>query len=235
MEDFTLTRNGIPLAATFHPGRSDARLAFVVTHGWGSQRPTDIPAALAAEGFPTIAHDLRGHGASGGSVESASREDWVDDLVAFIDELRAQVPGLPIGLVGASFGAYLSLVAAADHDVACLALRVPANYVDEGFEKPHVAGMLDPGPERDRLLTPSDSYALATLRAFRGPVHIVDADGDTVIPARTIADYAAAADPARLTRHTLRDAPHHLANDALRAEYMGVLISWARGVSRMDA
>lgn len=229
MEDFTLTRAGVPLAATFHLGEPDARLAFVVTHGWGSRRPVDIPAALAAAGFPTIAHDLRGHGDSGGDSTTASREDWVDDLVAVIDELRAQVPGLPIGLVGASFGAYLSLVAAADRDVACLSLRVPANYVDDGFDRPQMANIPEPGPAREAALTPADSYALRTLRAFRGPVQLIDADGDTVIPAKTVADYLAAADPANLTRGTLH-GPHHLATPELRATYLAQLVEWTRSL-----
>ncbi|HVE26544.1 MAG TPA: hypothetical protein VNC22_14120, partial [Sporichthya sp.] len=53
-----------------------------------------------------------------------------------------------------------------------------------------------------------------------------DADGDEVIPARTIADYVEAADPAQLTRYTLH-GPHHLATPELRGEYIAALLVWA--------
>lgn len=38
------------------------------------------------------------------------------------------------------------------------------------------------------------------------------------------------ADPAQLTAATLRDAPHHLADARLRAEYIALLVDWAARV-----
>ncbi|WP_169577185.1 alpha/beta fold hydrolase [Sporichthya polymorpha] len=223
MDRITLTSAGIELAADFYPGTKN--LAFVVTHGWGSSRPVDIPAALAGAGFPALAHDLRGHGESGGVLGEASRADWVADVVAVIDELRGRVPGARIGLVGASFGAYLSLVAAGEREVAALSLRVPANYVDAGFDVPHEP-RFRAGVRRPADLYPADSRALRVLRAFGGPVQLVDADGDTVIPRETIAGYRDAVDPARLSRYTL-SGPHHLATPELRGEYIAALLAWA--------
>ncbi|HUR76206.1 MAG TPA: alpha/beta fold hydrolase [Sporichthya sp.] len=223
MEPITLTSGGIELAADFYPAPGD--LAFVVSHGWGSERPTDIPAALAGAGFPTLAHDLRGHGESGGSIEQASRADWLEDLVAVIDELRSLAPDARVGLVGASFGAYLSLMASDTRDVACLSLRVPANLPDDHFEGTYV-DRFGPGNRRREDIYPPDSRALRALRAFRGPVQLIDAAGDEVIPAKTIEDYAAAVDPSRLSRYTL-PGPHHLATPELRGEYIAALLVWA--------
>jgi alpha-beta hydrolase superfamily lysophospholipase len=125
----------VGLAADFYPAPGD--LAFVVSHGWGSERPVDIPAALAGAGFPSLAYDLRGHGASGGVLDQASRADWVGDLVTVIDRLRDLAPDARIGLVGASFGAYLGLMASDTRDVAGLSLRVPANLPDDDFDDPY--------------------------------------------------------------------------------------------------
>ena len=222
MEPVEITSAGVRLVASFYP--APGPLALVVTHGWGSRRPTDIPAALADAGFPTLAHDLRGHGESGGAVEEASRADWVADLVSVIDHLHALAPGTRIGLVGASFGAYLSLMATDTRDVACLSLRVPANLPDARFALPYVESF-GPGVRRPEDIHPPDSRALRALRAFRSPVQIIDADGDEVIPAKTVADYAAAVDPARLSRHTLH-GPHHLATPELRVDYIDALLAW---------
>lgn len=226
MDPMEITSGGVRLAADFYPAAGD--LAFVVTHGWGSQRPVDIPAALAGAGFPALAHDLRGHGESGGAIEQTSRADWVTDLIAVIDQLHSLAPDARIGLVGASFGAYLSLLASDTREIAGLSLRVPANLPDDDFEATYV-DRFGPGNRRREDLHPPTSRALRALRAFRGPVQIIDAAGDQVIPARTISDYIATVDPAGLTRYTLH-GPHHLATPELRGEYIAALLVWAETV-----
>jgi alpha-beta hydrolase superfamily lysophospholipase len=220
---------GVRLVGEFHPAPGPAPAAFVVSHGWGSRAPTDIPAALADAGFPTLAYDLRAHGRSSGALALATREEWVADLVRVHAWVQGRLPGTPVGLVGASFGAYLSVLATARCQVASLSLRVPANFADDGFDEPHLARMAA-DVRRPEDLRPADSAALRALRDFTGPVQIVDADLDDVIPAETVAAYAGAVEPARLTRATLPDSPHHLANPELRAIYVGHLLAWATDV-----
>lgn len=228
-----ITSDGVTLAADFYP--ADGSLAFVVSHGWGGERPSDIPEALAGAGFPTLAYDLRGHGQSVAPLEEITRADWVRDLVVVIDHLHSLAPGAHVGLIGASFGAYLSLMASDTRDVACLSLRVPANLPDDDFDVPYANRFgPDSGRRKPSDLTPADSRSLRALRAFDGPVQIVHADGDAVIPRQTIEDYAACVPAERLSRHTLH-GPHHLATPELRAEYIAELVAWARGISRMDA
>ncbi len=229
VERVEIESDGVRLRGDLHIDEHSGPLAFVVSHGWGSERPVDIPAALAAEGFPTVAYDLRGHGTSGGDLATASRAQWVADLVAAHSWLSRRLPGCRIGLVGASFGAYLSLVALEQCDVAAVSLRVPANFLDDGFDAPHAPRM---APEVRTLddLRPADSAALRALRTFDGLVQLVDADQDAVIPPETAASYVAAVAPERLRHSTLRDAPHHLATPQLRAAYIDLLVSWATGV-----
>lgn len=232
VERVEIEGSGVRLQGDLHLPATDApAAAFVVSHGWGSERPVDIPGALAAAGFPTLAYDLRGHGRSGGELATASRGDWLQDLVLVHFWLRGRFPDTPIALVGASFGGYLSLLALAHCDVAGISLRVPANYVDDGFLAP-LLPRTAPGVRRREDLCPPDSAALRALREYAGPVQIVDADGDAAIPPQTIRDYVAAVDPARLTRGTLRDAPHHLATPELRAAYMDLLVGWATSTFR---
>jgi pimeloyl-ACP methyl ester carboxylesterase len=223
VQRLVITSGGHRLAADLHPAAPAAArpLAFVVTHGWGSARPRDIPAALAAAGCTALAHDLRGHGESEGHTTATSRAEWVADVVSMIDRLREEVDaGIPIGLVGASFGAYLSVLATRARPVHCLSLRVPADYADDGFDQPLPA----------QLAAGGETAAVRALRAFAGPVQIIDAEHDAVVPPRLIASYAAAVPAGRLRRSTLRGAPHHLATPQLRGEYIRLLTGWVDGL-----
>jgi pimeloyl-ACP methyl ester carboxylesterase len=238
-EDGRVTRLEIPvpgatLVADLHQPVVAPRAMFVISHGWGSQRPADIPAALAREGFAALAYDLRGHGESKGELDSIKGQDWVEDLVAVIDHAHHLIPHIPVALVGASFGAWLSVLASTQRPVVALSLRVPTNLPDAALEL-SVAELADSPAFRNRKpgpLGPTDTKALAAVHAFAGPIQIVDADLDAIIPPQTIANYLAAVlDPDLLTRHTLQNAPHHLATPALRAEYVEALISWATRVA----
>jgi uncharacterized protein len=219
---------GATLLADLHEAANPRGTAFVVSHGWASQRPQDIPAALAAAGFTALAYDLRGHGESTGDLNTITGRMWVDDLVAVIDHLATITPD--IALVGASLGAYLSVLASTHRPISAMSLRVPTNLPDAVLDMAAV-DLLDSPAFRTRPrgpLGPTDTLALAAVHAFPGPIQIVDAEFDAIIPGQTIANYVAAvADPTRLHRHTLRNAPHHLATPELRAEYIEALTSWA--------
>ena len=88
---------------------------------------TALATRLAAEGIGALALDLRGHGESQGSFGD-SLAPMVADVKAarrFL-EGRSDVSGR-IGLLGASLGANLAALAAADDPaVACLALLSPS-------------------------------------------------------------------------------------------------------------
>ncbi|MGQ0466895.1 MAG: alpha/beta hydrolase [Sporichthyaceae bacterium] len=226
MQSLILASAGARLVAEYHPAEARPPAAFVVVHGWGSQAPRGIPAALAAAGYPALAFDLRAHHRSSGILAMASRRDWVEDVVGAYRWLSGRHANTPIGLVGASFGAYLSLLATVECEVASLSLRVPVNFVDDGFAEPFLPQTVRNGERNLGDRRPADSHALRALRAFDGPVQIVDADGDQVIPTETVAAYEAVVPAERLTRATL-NGPHHLATPELRATYIDWLVAWA--------
>jgi len=88
----------------------------IFSHGGGQTRHSWRGAAesLWAKGFETISLDLRGHGESGWPDEAHYGLDlFADDLVQFA---RRYGDGRPVGLVGASFGGMMSLLAGAVRD-----------------------------------------------------------------------------------------------------------------------
>ena len=95
--------------------------------------------ALAGHGWSSHAVDLRGHGASEGSVDGATMSDYADDVVAASEGL-AETPVV----VGWSMGGLVAMmVAAGGVGRACVGLApsTPAVTRDDGVEiRPGVVG-----------------------------------------------------------------------------------------------
>jgi len=89
-------------------------------------------AALAA-GFPALRFNFRGAGQSAGVFDAGVGEQ--EDARAALDFLTARFPGLPVCLIGFSFGAWVGLtVGATDPRVSALVgLGVPVDSYDFDF------------------------------------------------------------------------------------------------------
>lgn len=177
--------DGTPLAAAYTP--ADGGPAVVVVPGYGSRKENHADfAALAATraGLATLVLDVRGHGASGGTLDINA----VDDVLAAIDWVAERHPG-PVGLRGSSMGGYLSLVAADRHPrVGAVAAICPAqattlrNRAEFTLppipELPHVVG--DPRVARgywhargDEIVPWQGTFALADATPQPRRFHLV--------------------------------------------------------------
>ncbi|HEV8535127.1 MAG TPA: alpha/beta fold hydrolase [Candidatus Limnocylindria bacterium] len=76
------------------------------THGGTMRTPimAAIARAAAERGWYALRFNFRGVGASSGEWSGGRHE--TDDLAAAVDFARSAAPGLPVGLVGYSFGAF---------------------------------------------------------------------------------------------------------------------------------
>ncbi len=123
-----VTLNGLcwrPEHAAVSPSRT-----VVIVHGLGEHvgRYAALADWLAARGWTVRGHDHRGHGRSQGARGTLNAsQDLVDDLVAAIDELAANVAGRPL-LLGQSMGGLVALTCALRHPerIAGLVMTSPA-------------------------------------------------------------------------------------------------------------
>lgn len=133
-------------------------------------------AALQA-GALTARFNFRGVGKTEGAHDHARGE--IDDTVVMAGWLRAQLPGVPLVLAGFSFGAYVSLAAAARCKPALqLSVSVPlsGDYIDGAALPPH------PGCPWLAVHGTGDDvvdYARtrAALEAYTPPPRLVTLDG----------------------------------------------------------
>jgi len=208
------------------------KIAILFIHGWRSNQEgaLEYAEALAQGGFICLTFDLRGHGSSDGNMDVLTRRDYVDDVLTAYDTLVtvASIDPEHIGVIGASFGGYLGAMLTARRKVKSLALRVPADYSNEGFEKPQV--LLSDAAKRvwqAQEHQPHESCALHALHTFTGEVLIVESGKDEQISHQTIANYTNTLnDKEKLTYIVMKEAGHRLQDHTLRAEYKQILINW---------
>jgi pimeloyl-ACP methyl ester carboxylesterase len=126
--DVTIPGNGFTLAGTLTLPPEGGRLrhpAVVLVTGSGpvdrdamvAGLPifTQLAGALAAKGFVVLRYDKRGVGQSGGRTETATLQDYAEDLVAVVKwlEKRKDVDKRRLAVAGHSEGAMVATLAAA--------------------------------------------------------------------------------------------------------------------------
>ena len=160
--------DGTPLAAELYEASSRPAPAVVLIHMLTRSRRdwNDVADRVQDAGITALALDLRGHGGSSGSAQSLP--DMVQDVSAAVAWLSAR-PGVrpeAIGVVGASLGASLALLAAVEQPSLRAIGLVSPSLDYRGLRTD--AGLLRRVGARPIWLAASgeDPYALRTLRDF---------------------------------------------------------------------
>jgi pimeloyl-ACP methyl ester carboxylesterase len=169
--DFALDRGGVVLRGwSLNPGAEDALIYF-----GGNAERIELAGPVLAQALPGRVIYLlayRGYGASEGRPGEAA---LVEDAVALYDEVRRRQPAARIALIGRSLGSGVASALAARRPVDALVLVTPFDSLAA------VATQLLPfWPVRWLLRDRFDS--VAALRDYPGPVLVIRAGRDAVIP-----------------------------------------------------
>ncbi len=103
----TLASKGASLFTQWWLPDGELRAVVAIVHGYAehSGRYAQTAADLVARGYAVEAVDLRGHGrSSGGRVQVESYEDYLNDVDAFLERVRAVHGGKRLFLLGHSMG-----------------------------------------------------------------------------------------------------------------------------------
>ena len=161
------TDDGVTIAGTWYESFARPAPAVILVHGLNrSRRDWDSFASrLAGAGVGALAIDLRGHGDSQHSrPDSADYASMVRDITSARRFLASRGDVVPsrIGLVGASLGANLAALAAADGAFVTLALLSPS--LD--YRGLRIEGAIKKYGKRPLLLVASDDDAYARRSAL---------------------------------------------------------------------
>jgi alpha-beta hydrolase superfamily lysophospholipase len=188
--------DGTALSASWHAPAQPAPAVVLVHMLTRSRRDWDATAgSLNLSGFGVLALDLRGHGESGGTW-GGGLAALQQDVQAAVDwlEARPEVLGGRIGIAGASLGASLAvLVAADDPSVRSVALLSPASDYRGLRCEAAVRRFADRAGAMMLVASTGDPYALRTAHQFESMIsgardlRVIDgtsAHGTTLLLAR---------------------------------------------------
>ena len=202
-------------------------------HGWGGSQEQYLARAreIAALGCVCLTFDLRGHGDTMLQHETVSRESNLRDVLAAYDVLASHrlVAPSTIAVVGSSYGGYLAAILTTIRPVKWLALRVPALYMDNGWELPKRQLHKDQDlPAYRRTLVPAnENRALRACAGFKGDVLVIESESDQTIPHAVISSYLDACVHAHsLTYRVIEGADHGLTSEGSQRAYTSLLMNW---------
>ncbi|ALN91849.1 MULTISPECIES: alpha/beta hydrolase [Lysobacter] len=208
MTDYTIARGDIVLRGwRLNAGRDKALIYF----GGNAERIENMRETLA-QWFPDRTIYLlsyRGYGASDGAPEEAA---LVADGLAIFDQVAREHPGQPIAVIGRSLGSGVASFVAGKRPVQRLALVTPFDSLSETAQA-HYRWLPTRWLVRDRY----DS--IANLRGYFGPILVVRATADDVVPPAntTRLIHSLQTRPQGVDVVQLKGADHH--NIALYPEY----------------
>jgi esterase/lipase len=214
------------------PGADHRSPAILFIHGWQGNRNKYVTLAetiFARCGFVCLAIDLEGHGESSGKIESVSRENNFNDVLAAYDYLQKlpQVNENRITVIGSSYGGYLAMLLAGVRRPAQLVLRAPALYRDAGFALPTkqaIAGLSD---YRTRAVQAGRNKALSALRTFQGDALIIAGSEDEDVPLQTIQNVKRALANSRSQKiEIILGADHRLSQELWREYCNSTMKAW---------
>lgn len=216
----------------FEPKTGQPGVLFV--HGWSGNQTRDARRSqeLAELGCVCLTFDLRGHGKHRNELETVTPEQNLRDLCSAYDVLVAHpdVDSSSIAVIGSSYGAYLSVFLSERRDIRWLALRAPALYRDEDWEKAKhsfdrqmledLRSEISPVPARG---------ALAVCGAYRGDVLIVESEQDEIVAHPAVASYFSSfVNACSVTYRVISGADHALTKNRFRSSYNRLLMEWFR-------
>jgi uncharacterized protein len=174
LTDFGIARNGVMLNGWLvNIGKPGA----VIYFGGNAERIENMRGHFA-KWFPDSSVYLvpyRGYGASEGEP---SEDAIFEDALAIFDQVRARQPGAPIVVIGRSLGSGVASYVASQRPVAKLALVTPFDSM-ANVAQSHYPWL----PARWLV---SDRYeSTRYLANYRGPLLVVRAGRDAVVPAES--------------------------------------------------
>lgn len=215
----------------------DYAQAVLFLHGWTGKENILCAQYLAENGYVAMTFGFEGHNESEGSIETISRADALQNAIDAYRFLSSNIKeNTPIAVVGNSFGGYIAALLTTVVKTNGLSMRVPANYPDESFDE-FQKGQGHENPNitawRKTLHSADATRSLRGLSVYKGPVQIIEAEQDEIIPHETVQAYVYACRENSIPcdYHLMKGWPHSIGSDKERiAQNNQIIYTWLKAL-----
>ncbi len=221
----------------YKPGDDAKKAALLCIHGWTGKPNDNAAAFMAINGFWALTFSLSGHNDSDGKIEDQTRHKSLQEAIAAYDFLKTHIPtSTKIAAVGNSYGGYISNLLSAKRPLAGISLRVASNYVDERFDEKQINQTAEDNLVMKWRYLPldyKDTRALRAMHEFSGPIQIIEAELDDMVPHQSTQNYLnAVKSKSQLDYHFMKGWPHSIGDDKERQkQFQQMLLTWAKKVN----
>lgn len=223
-------KNNILRGSLFIPKGKGPFPAVILFHGNGGKGASTFEAAskLPKIGILSFAFNFTGCGLSDGDYSTQTHQDALDDASAAFDVLLSQnIDKNRIGVVGGSFGGYISCVLLTKFNIKSLVLRAPSACVHNPKDKLDMGGLqheIDYFKNKGNWIN-SQSYI--NISHFKGSVLIVKAENDENVPSYIVDLYFDKAGVSKMREiKIIKDADHRLSKNVQKEEFFSIIVHW---------
>ena len=184
---------------------------------------------FSEKGLASLAFNFRGCGLSDGNYLIQTHKDAFEDALEAINFLTRQesVEKKRIGVVGGSFGGYISAMILSKIKIKSLVLLSPSSHDDP------LSAKLDMGPLEKEVEYFADkanwenSKSYENIARYSGPLLIIKSENDENVPGEVINKYFEEAVNASIKQiKTIKGADHRLSTPEMRDRTFEIIINW---------
>lgn len=212
-----------------NPINAGKQPVILVIHGWTSEMAR-YPERVEPEiemGYMAVLFDMRGHGQTGGELDTLSPHDHLNDCLAAYDYMMS-LEGVDhdnISVFGSSYGGYLASLVAARRKVHHLLLSVPALYPDDIFDKPKLQRSEQTSEYRKRELQANENMSLKAVHDFEGDLLLIEAEHDEQVHPQVMENFRQAARDG-YDYELIKGADHSMKNPGTNEARIKVMAKW---------
>jgi uncharacterized protein len=212
-------------------GNINKKTSIIFVHGWNSNEKKYLPLAsqLVQLGFTCLSINLRGHNDSPFPSTQFSRQDHLNDINSAYAYMHSHFPENKIGILGKSYGGYLTVVLSGYSKLDFMIIVCPALYPDDQFNLPTSKLLIDnPDAFRTETADQKNNLALRTFYKFINPVLFIEVEHDDVVKKVSPKLYLQNTVNPLLTHKIIKDSDHPLTKPEWKAEFYTTVINWLK-------
>ncbi len=230
MEKFKIPVNNQYIHCTlFAPKTTNRKTTVIFVHGWTSSEKKYLPLAeqLAQLGFTCLTVNLRGHNDSQFNLKQLSRQQHLEDIQSSYNYMKSLYPENKIGILGKSFGGYLTSILSSRVHLDFMIIVCPALYPNDYFDSSTFQFLQkNPHAFRTEHGDKTNNIALRAFSEFNKPVLFIEVEHDEEVKQISPGLYLKNTNNPHLSHEVIKNSDHSLTKQEWKDKFYSIVVNW---------